>query len=61
MLSRQLGDNVFAFSQVHVWDAFAGRTTAIFEVTPFSPRVSSPFLKTQNKIGPGELEHHQLF
>ena len=48
MLSRQLGDHVFAFSQVNVWDAFAPRTHAIFQVTPFPPRVSSQFFKIQN-------------
>ena len=58
MVSRQLGDHVFAFSQVNVWDAFAHRSTATFEVTPFPPHVSSPFLKIRNKRGPG-VAHSQ--
>ena len=37
MLSRQLGDHVFAFEQVNGWDAFAHRKTEIFRVTPFPP------------------------
>ena len=47
MLSRQLGDHVCAFSQVNVWDAFAHRTTAIFEV--HSPPVFRVFLENAKK------------
>ena len=53
MLSRQLGDHVFAFEEVNWWDAFAHRKTEIFRVTPFPPRVSSEFFKIARKEGAG--------
>ena len=53
MLSRQLGDHVFAFEEVNWWDAVAHGKTEIFRVTPFPPRVSSEFFKTATKEGAG--------
>ena len=53
MLSRQLGDHVFAFEEVNWWDAFAHRKTDIFRVTPFPPCVSSDFFKIATKEGAG--------
>ena len=53
MLSRQLGDHVFAFEEVNWWDAFAHRKTEIFRVTPFPPRVLSEFFQIATKEGAG--------
>ena len=53
MLSRQLGDHVFAFEQVNGWDAFAHQKTEIFRVTPFPPCVSSAFFKIAKREGAG--------
>ena len=60
MLSRQLGDHVFAFEEVNWWDAFAHRKTEIFRVTPFPPRVSSEFFPNCHKRRRRNGTHRKL-